>query len=141
MTRVTGPLLYLPEYESPEHDDNLRYLNAHWAIDPTPDGPGSGVEWKDKAKRRLAATVMSTLPGTSRATTRISRARRPHHPARALACLPNGRGTHASAAIGDESRRLADRQDVLHARLEHRIATLEARIAELEGRQEETRSR
>jgi len=127
----------LPEYESPEHDENLRYLNTHWSIDPTPDGPDSGVEWKDKAKRRLAATVLSTLH-------RYFEQERDYlaHSVRHANALAGWCGRLAreirvvAQTIGDESRRLSDRQDVLHARLEDRIAVLEARIAELEGKKQ-----
>src|SRR3954469_13253160 len=51
----------LPEYESPEHDPDLRYLNSHWTIDPAPEGPSSGNQIKDRAKERLAATTLGVL--------------------------------------------------------------------------------
>lgn len=127
----------LPEYESPEHDENLRYLNTHWAIDPAPDAPGGGgVEWKDRAKRRLTATVLSTLRRYFEQERDYFAHSVRHANALAEWCGRLAREVRVVAqAIGDESRRLADRQDVLHARLEDRIAVLEARVAELEGRQ------
>lgn len=126
----------LPEFESPEHDVNLRYVNSHWAIDPNPpqDGvPDGGGEWKAKAKDRFAETVFSVLRFYFRQEQDFLA-----HSVRVDNAMAGWCGRLArevrmvAQAVSDESRRLAERQDVLHRRLEERITRLEARIAELE---------
>jgi hypothetical protein len=124
----------LPEYESPEHDGNLRYLNTHWTIDPMPEGPGSGSAIKDRAKDRMTATVLGVLD-------RYFEREREYlaHGVRFSNRMAEWGGRMAreirlvQRSLADESRRLAERQDILHRRLEQRVEELERRLAELEG--------
>jgi hypothetical protein len=125
----------LPDFEAPEHDGDLRYLNGNWAIDPADEGPSQGPEWRTKAKTRFTATVLSSLD-------RYFEQERDFlaHSVRVANTLAGWSGRLAreirivAQAIGDESARLVERQDILHRRTEARIAELEARVAELEGR-------
>jgi len=125
----------LPEYESPEHDGDLRYLNSHWSIDPAPEGFRSNNPMKDKAKDRVAGTVLSVLH-------RYFAQERDYfaHVVRFSNRMAEWGGRMAreirvvQQSLHDESRRLIERQDVLHRRAEERIEALERRVAELEAR-------
>lgn len=129
---VLPPLL---DFDAPEHDGDLRYLNTHWSIDPASEGPGVGPEWKSKAKDRLAATVFSILERY------LEQEREFFAHGVRVSNLLAGWSTRlarevrtVAEAVNDESHRLRDRQDLLHRRLEERIVQLEGRVAELEGR-------
>jgi hypothetical protein len=123
----------LPDYESPEHDGDLRYVNSHWSIDPAYEGPARGGEWKVRAKERLSGSVFGVLD-------RYFEQERDFfaHGVRVqnkLAgwCSRLAREVRTVAqALNDESNRLVERQDVLHRRMEDRVAALEARLETLE---------
>ena len=124
----------LPTYESPEHNGDLRYLNSHWEIDPAPEAAGSGAI-KDRAKDRMTATVLGVLHRYFEQEREFFA-----HTVRFSNHIAGWGGRMArevrlvQQSLGDESRRLIERQDVLHRRLELRIEELEQRIAELEQR-------
>lgn len=131
----TPVLAALPEYESPEHDSDLRYLNAHWLIDPAQEkgSDDSGRNAKTRAKDRLAGTVFAVLDRYFEQERNFFA-----HGVRVSNFLAGWSGRLArevrtvADALNDESHRLRDRQDVLHRRLEDRIVELEARVRELE---------
>lgn len=126
----------LSDFDSPEHDADLRYLNDHWQIDPAAEGPpDGGPQWKAKAKDRMAATVFGVLDRYFTQEKEFFA-----HGVRASNMLAGWSTRLArevrlvAEALNDESHRLRDRQDVLHRRLEVRVAELSARVVELESR-------
>lgn len=125
----------LSDFESPEHDSDLRYLNDHWQIDPAAEGAPDGPQWKAKAKDRMAAAVLGVLDRYFNQEKEFFA-----HGVRASNMLASWSARTArevrlvAEALNDESHRLCDRQDVLHRRLEARIADLESRLLEVESR-------
>lgn len=124
----------LPDFLSPVHNENIRYLNAHWDIDPASDAL-AGSEWKAKAKDRLAGSVLSVLDRYFEQERQFfaHTVRSMNDVAEWLARLAREVRT-VGQSVTDESHRLRDRQDLLHQRLLARIAELEDRLAELEAR-------
>lgn len=123
----------MADFQSPEHDPDLRYLNDHWQIDPAAEGAPDGPQWKAKAKDRMAATVFGVLDRYFTQEKEFFA-----HGVRASNMLAGWSTRLArevrlvAEALNDESHRLRDRQDVLNRRLELRIAELEDRIAAIE---------
>lgn len=128
-------LAQLPDFRSPEHDVDLRYLNEHWQIDPAVEKVPDGPEWKTKAKDRMAATVFGVLDRyfTQEREFFAHGVRTSNLLAEWIARLAKEIRLVATD-LNDESHRLRDRQDVLHRRLEVRVAELSARVVELESR-------
>ena len=124
----------LPDYESPEHNADLRYLNSHWQLDPTAETASDAAALKSKAKDRFNAAVLGVLHRYFEQEREFLA-----HSVRVSNLLAGWSDRLArevrelAQGLTDESHRLRDRQDVLHRRLEDRIAELEARVQELES--------
>jgi hypothetical protein len=130
----TSVLPPLKDFESLEHNGDLRYLNSHWSIDPAQAGPPRGSEWKQKARSRFAASVYAVLDRYfAQERDFFAHSVRYQNEVAQWCATLSREIRQVASALEDEARRLSERQDVVQRRLEARVAELEDRLARREG--------
>lgn len=126
---IASTLNGLEDVEALTHSDELRYLNARWRLDVPSGLPRVGPAWKHRAKERVAQLVLHLLDRyfTDERDFLAHVVRFQNKVAVAHDELVD-QLRELIDQLRDESRRLAERDELLHRLLEERVEQLEHEV-------------